>query len=217
MAAVSTEAAYAYRVYDEPRPLAPGDNVDAARVAVARILDARAPPQALARCGADAERLATLGYTIDDLVRRESLLFEHIVPALELTWPRLLALGFHASLLRHRNAFPVSVLVNAPIDLTAERLMDSFAFEYRDLEQWGLTQEELYVLGFDAAALIQLGMRGHHVLDALTEATTAQRGARWWVKAMRYTKALHEQCFERTEPKSSETRVAYMSLIVALR
>jgi hypothetical protein len=158
-----------------------------------------------------------MGYTIDDLVRRESLLLEHVVPALKLDWERLIALGFHASLLRYRNAFPVSVLAASPIGMTADRLMNTFSFEYRQIDEWGLTQEELYVLGFDAPTLIQLGMRGHHVLSALCEETTQQRGVRWWRSAMRYTPALHDECFRTTRPSTDDSRAAYMSLMVAMR
>ena len=197
MLPISREAAHHWRLYDARPPVdVELNDLELARQCVDALLDVRASPADMVRCGADAERLAVLGYTIDDLVRYSSMLFEHVVDGFALDWPRLMTLSFHPSLLEHRDAFPVIALTRPPIHMSASRMLDSFALSYRELVgRWHVTHEELYVLGFDVPTLRQIGMLGVDIIDALHDDTMRRRGVAWWAQHMHYTPALHSAAF----------------------
>ena len=189
-----------------------------ARDAVHRLLEYRASPAAWARCGADAERLAALGFTLADLVQHSHVLLEHVVDGLDLTWDRLQALGFHASMLAAREHYPVSVLARA--GLTAERLLRTPSVSYETLAlDYKLSHEELRFLGFDAPLLMQLGMSGEHVFAALAHPHVRPRGTEWWVRTMRCTPELLEELFSRADVScaSNDDKVVYASLVVSAR
>jgi len=184
MTPVATAAALLWRVYDVPLPLCPGHEVTvpAARACVDALLKARAHPRDMQRCGADAERLAVLGYTIDDLVRRYGLPFEEVAKGLDLTWDRLVALGWHPALLEHRRDYHVVTLVEAPVLCTAERLLRTFAVAFdAGLYATGVTSEELVALGFRGPLLVQIGMRAEHVADMMRHADVVARGGAQWL------------------------------------
>jgi len=216
IAPVDRDAALHWRLFDAEPPYTDSDEARA-QATVHALLAHRASPATWARCGADAERLAVLGFTLDDLVRHSKMLLEHVVDGLELDWHRLLALGFHPSLLKHRNHFPVLVLGRA--GLSAERLLRCAAVTYADLRDWRLSHEELRYLGFDGPLLMHIGMSGEDILDALAHEHVRARGVPWWVAAMRFTPELLERAFSRATVSlmSQDDKVSYASLVVTTR
>ena len=214
---IESDAVLHWRYFDAPLPIVDSD-IARARDAIFSLLEHRASPSTWARCGASAEALAVAGLTLDDLVRHSTTLLEHVVDGLELTWERLQMLGFHPSLLEHRDDFPVVVLARAGLDAT--RLLRSCALSYKDLvDRFRLSHEELCFLGFDGAMLMQLGMQGEDILNALSHEHIRARGPAWWVKAMRMTPELLDRAFARYKVAllSNEDKVAYASLVVATR
>jgi len=212
---VSREAAWHWRHFAAPLPTnftpVPG------RAAVQALLDARVHPRVWAACGADAERLALLGFTLDDLVRGTNTPLEHVVAGLELDWPRLETLHFTASLFAHPRHYPVVVLV--AVGATAARLMRATPdLRYKHLATY-LSHEEMRLLGFDAPMLIHLGMRDADVFTALRHEHVRARGCGWWVRAMRFNRALLKRTFPRkTVPlMSAEDRVLHATLALAVR
>ncbi len=187
----SAKAVHAWRLYTLPRPLNSAANVRGAREALAALLDAHASPEDLFRCGATAHVLALLGVTIMHLVVHCKYELADLISGLQLTWDSLLVLGFHPSLLSLNHCFPVSVLVRSPIDLCAERLL-SFQISYLTLvDRLGLTQEELYVLGFDAALFRAIGMTGIQLSAAVMQPEVKRHGGvAWWVRNFRLNTTL---------------------------
>lgn len=215
MAPISTDAAWHWRRYDAAVPSSNPD-WDRARAAVKAILAHRAPPSDWARCGADAERLAVMGYTIENLVMRHNVVLEDIVSGLNLNWKRLVILGFKPELLRHHDHFPIVVLAKA--GLTATRLLRLGAMSYKTLNDFALSHEELRYIGFDAPLLIQLGMTGEDMLDALSHEHVRVRGVEWWANTMRCNRELVTHAFRNMPPvshSSLDDRVTYVLLVTA--
>jgi hypothetical protein len=215
MPPVSRDAVYHWRHYAADLPVAPGADVARARHVVDALL--RAPPSTWARCGADAERLAVLGYTLETLVAHHAI--EELVDGLELDWPRLQALGFHAALLAKREHFPVFPLARA--GLSAVTLLRSNALSYRQNASVlrALSHEELRFLGFTAPLLVALGMDADDVLAAVAHEHIAVRGLTWWARAMACNAELLEAVFDEATVglMSHAERVAYSSLAIACR
>lgn len=188
---IDARAVAAWRTYDLPLPV-PADQLhllDGARACVEALVHTKAHPRDMARCGADAERLAVLGYTADGLVRGRGLPFEQLCEGLGLTWPRLVALGWHPSLLKHRDAYAAVTLADASI--TAADVLGTFAVGFDELYETGLTTEELLVLGFDGPLLAQIGLRREQVAAmVLQPGVMARGGAPWLCRALRLTPAL---------------------------
>jgi len=210
--AVSADAVEHWLRYAAPSPLVGADE-RRGRAAVFALLQARAPPSEWVRCGADATRLAALRFTLDDLVRHARVLLEDVVSGLGLTsWRDFELLGFHPSLLAHREHFPVGVLVRAGL-----RAAHLGALSYATLvNTYELSHEDLCLLGFNAPALTQVGMSGEAVLDALQHAHVRERGVGWWVRAMHVTPALVDRLFTRATILSNDDRIAYAMLYSAL-
>jgi hypothetical protein len=188
---VSRDAAWHWRHFVAPSPLVDAD-VDAAQTAVAAMLRAHVAPSAWPALGADAERLAVLGFTLDSLVREAEYPLEDVIAGLNLDWQRLQTLGFRPAMLADAAHYPVVALVRA--GLSAARLRAWPGIEYSQLAAW-CSHEELAHLGFDAPALTALGMNGEDVLVALGHEHVRPRGVGWWVATMRFTPALLDELF----------------------
>ena len=195
---VSRTAIEHWRHYVSRTPLVGArNNVSAAKAIVHRLLDERVPPSEWRRLGVTAERLAAMGFTIDDLVVHHSLLFEDVVGALALDWSRLESLNFHPSMMAARQNYPVAVLVSEPVAVSARKLMHSFALGARQLlEQWRLTSLDVAALGFDATTLAAIGMEATMLIGwLLDDANVDSRGVAWWIGQFKYTAALHRRLF----------------------
>lgn len=219
---VTREAAWHWRFFDAPVPLVDSD-VRRARRAVSALLEQRVHPVDWPRCGASAEVLAVLGYTIDDVVRTSKILLEDVIDGLDIDEQRLRILGFHPALLAHRHHYPVGVLTKAPLALSATRLLRFAPISYRTLAStYGLSHEELAALGFTAPLLMQLGMRGDDILEAVRhEHVRAHTNAQpaWWVRAMHMTPALLDAAFPSSlvTLMSMEDKITYSLLDVTTR
>ena len=208
-----------WRHYVAPSPLIAGVNdVPAALLTVHRVLNDRVPPSEWDRCGVTSERLAALGFTINDLVHHQSFLIEDVILGLDLDWERLQSLHFHPSLLKEPHAFPVIALVDPPIRLTATRLMQAFPFGFHDLVvKWTLGAFELAALDFDATTLTTLGMSGTTMIDWLRrDEIVIEKGIDWWASVFRYTKPLHKRLFSDSDQRntSMEERSIYAQLVL---
>lgn len=217
---VSRESVEHWRHYVAPSPLLADENdVSSALLTVHRILNDRVPPSEWARCGMTAERLAVLGFTVNDLVSHQSFLIEDVVTGLALDWDRLQTLHFHPSLFKEPHAFPVIALVDEPIQLTATKLMRSFPMGFNDLlVKWNLGAFELAALRFNAQLLTNIGMTSTTLFDWLhRDEIIVEKGIDWWASTFKYTLAIHERLFANASShmfKTMEERSIYAQLVL---
>ena len=219
LAPIARSAIAHWRAFDAPWPGAAGSNVRAASAAVAALLEARVHPRDWRRCGADAERLSALGYDIDVVVRHYGFLLEDVLAGLGVDdWTAVRAFGFDASMLADRDHFPVVVLAAPPLRTSARELLRCTSVSYETLvDEYGLTHEELLVLGFSAPLLVALGMRGEHVFAALAHPHVRARGTAWWARALGFTAPLAAKLLPPYSTLASEQdRAAYLELRTAL-
>ena len=171
------------------------------------------------RCGADAERLALLGYDVDRLARHHFSL-EEMLTGFELDWDRLLAFGFRIELLGNREHFPaVAPIDHAPLRVNYRHVLRYSAASYDSLAALRLSQEELYVLGFRAPLLLQLNMSGEQLARALADDDGVKaRGYRWWVGAFELTRRqldampIDRRCVQ----QDARLQAAYAGLLLVL-
>jgi len=188
---ISTRAMLTCLQFDVSEAISADQQPIPAKTCIEALIRAKANPADWPRCGADAERLAALGYTVEALVQTRRIPFDDLVAGLQLTWDKLLVLGWNPSLLRHKDAFPVVSLVKPPISMTAMQLLGTFEMTYDSLYRMGITTEELCAMGFRAPMLAHIGMQKEHVVAALCQQDVIDRGGvAWYCKATGLSKTL---------------------------
>lgn len=214
---ISTRAALAWRKFDVSDPFALVDQKASAKACVDALFRAKAHPADMFRCGADAERLAALGFTIEFLVCGRNMPFDDVIAGLHLNWDKLLVLGWHPSMFRHRLEMPVVSLVKSPISLTADELLGEFELSYDALQALNLTTEELCALGFRVPLLAHIGMQREHIVAALCRNDVIEHGGvSWYCKTMGLTKRLFSALPARSDliVANRDWQTAYASVLL---
>jgi len=153
---LSRHAVYDYTFYQSEFPLKEQSySISDARYAVAKMFRDRIHPRDMKRCGCSVAVFSLLRVDIGLLCSLYS--FELLIETFDITWPDLLMLDFHPTLLQRRDVFPVATCIAA--GLTAQRIAICADDMQYLIHSVGLGGPDLFALGFNRVHLKALGLR----------------------------------------------------------